>query len=425
MEPGLDGPGRDIEDLGHVHEGQVEVEVQDDDHPAVDVETIELASESITLGDLDRGVRSSRRRRFRRHTQLEQRAALVRARHLVAGAHGRAVEPGIPGVRVTDRANVTPGLHQGILDRVLGTIGVAQDEAGDAIQSRERRFHQLREGFVVPLPGPFDERSLHGRHRFGAGQVPALSQCMSPLVAQTVPVTAGSLALTRLATLPDRKRNLATDIAPLRCDYAPDEALKTQEAVGGTTCTPMDVDLVVRAQQGDQQAFASIARSIAIRLRKMAYGVLRDMDLAEEAAQRAIIAIWRELPGLRDPGRFDAWAYRVLVHICYDERRRFQKHAATSLDGVTMVSSGSDIVHDVHLRDQLERGFERLSLEHRAVIVLHHQLGLPLDEVAEALEIPTGTVKSRLHRAMGQLRASLEADLRRPSPLPASSEAIR
>ena len=187
----------------------------------------------------------------------------------------------------------------------------------------------------------------------------------------------------------------------------------------------MDVDLVVRAQQGDQQAVASIARSIAIRLRKMAYGVLRDMDLAEEAAQRAIIAIWRELPGLRDPGRFDAWAYRVLVHICYDERRRFQKHAATSLDGVTMVSSGSDIVHDVHLRDQLERGFERLSLEHRAVIVLHHQLGLPLDEVAEALEIPTGTVKSRLHRAMGQLRASLEADLRRPSPLPASSEAIR
>ena len=187
----------------------------------------------------------------------------------------------------------------------------------------------------------------------------------------------------------------------------------------------MDVDLIARAQQGDQQAFASIARSIAIRLRKMAYGVLRDMDLAEDAAQRAIVAIWRELPRLRDPHRFEAWAYRVLVRICYDERRRVQKHAATSLDGVAMLPSESDVSDDVHLRDQLERGFARLSLEHRAVVVLHHQLGLPLDEVAEALDIPTGTAKSRLNRAMGQLRASLEADLRHPSPVPVPNEAIR
>lgn len=202
-------------------------------------------------------------------------------------------------------------------------------------------------------------------------------------------------------------------------------ARDTQEAVGGTTCAPMDVDLIIRAQQGDQQAFASIARSIAIRLRKMAYGVLRDMDLAEESAQQAIITIWRELPRLREPHRFDAWCYRVLARICYAERRRVQKHEATPLDGVTTLPSGSDIAHGVLLRDQLERGFARLSLEHRAVVVLHHQLGLPLDEVAEALDIPTGTVKSRLHRATAQLRASLEADLRRPVPVPASNEAIR
>ncbi|MGD8486358.1 MAG: sigma-70 family RNA polymerase sigma factor [Chloroflexota bacterium] len=187
----------------------------------------------------------------------------------------------------------------------------------------------------------------------------------------------------------------------------------------------MDVELVIRAQQGDQQAFASIARSIAIRLRKMAYGVLRDMDLAEESAQQAIVTIWRELPRLRDPRRFDAWCYRVLARVCYAERRRIRKHEATSLDGVSRLPSASDISHGVLLRDQLERGFARLSLEHRAVVVLHHQFGLPLDEVAEALDIPTGTVKSRLHRAMGQLRASLEADLRHPSPVPASNEAVR
>lgn len=187
----------------------------------------------------------------------------------------------------------------------------------------------------------------------------------------------------------------------------------------------MDVDLIVRAQQGDQQAFASIASGIAIRLRKMAYGVLRDMDLAEESAQQAVVTIWRELPRLRDPRRFDAWCYRVLARICYAERRRVQKHEATRLDGVTVLPSGTDISHDVLLRDQLERGFARLSLEHRAVVVLHHQIGLSLDEVAEALDIPTGTVKSRLHRAMALLRSSLEADLRRPPPVSMSNEAIR
>lgn len=187
----------------------------------------------------------------------------------------------------------------------------------------------------------------------------------------------------------------------------------------------MDVDLVVRAQHGDQQAFASIARGIAIRLRKAAYGVLRDMDLAEESAQQAIVTIWRELPRLRDPRRFDAWCYRILARICYAERRRAQKHEVASLEGACGLPSRSDLSHDVLLRDQLERGFARLSLEHRAVVVLHHQLDLPLDEVAEALGVPTGTVKSRLHRAMAQLRASLEADLRHPHPVTASNEAIR
>jgi RNA polymerase sigma-70 factor (ECF subfamily) len=157
----------------------------------------------------------------------------------------------------------------------------------------------------------------------------------------------------------------------------------------------------------------------------MAYGVLRDMDLAEESAQQAIVTIWRELPRLRDPRRFDAWCYRVLARICHAERRRVQKHRVTQLDGVTMLPSGSDISHGVLLRDQLERGFARLSLEHRAVVVLHHQLGLPLDEVSEVLDVPIGTVKSRRHRAMAPLRASLEADLRRPHPVPASNEAIR
>jgi RNA polymerase sigma-70 factor (ECF subfamily) len=71
-------------------------------------------------------------------------------------------------------------------------------------------------------------------------------------------------------------------------------------------------------------------------------------------------------------------------------------------------------------RDQLERGFRRLSVDHRAVVVLHHYLDLPLDEVAETLGVPVGTVRSRLHHAMRGLRAALDADAR-----PASREAAR
>lgn len=177
----------------------------------------------------------------------------------------------------------------------------------------------------------------------------------------------------------------------------------------------MNVDLVIRAQQGDQQAFASLATDIGIRLRKVAFGVLRDMDLAEEAAQQSLLAIWRDLPRLRDPARFEPWCFRLLVRRCQAERRRQAKRAAVPLDTLPLQPAIADASHGVALRDQLARGFARLSLEHRAVVVLHHQLGLSLDEVGEALDVPTGTVKSRLHRAMQQLRASLEADLRAPS----------
>jgi RNA polymerase sigma-70 factor (ECF subfamily) len=71
-----------------------------------------------------------------------------------------------------------------------------------------------------------------------------------------------------------------------------------------------------------------------------------------------------------------------------------------------------DGVTTVHDRDQLERGFRRLSIDHRAVVVLHHYLDLALPEVADALGVPEGTVRSRLHYAMRALRAALDADAR-------------
>ena len=177
----------------------------------------------------------------------------------------------------------------------------------------------------------------------------------------------------------------------------------------------MDTDLVKRAQHGDEEAFASLAVAAGDRLHAVAHRILRDIDLAEDATQRALLAIWRDLPQLRDPSRFDAWSYRLLVRACYAEGRRSRKWTPNMRllpsDEPTQADGSSAVVD----RDQLERGFRRLSVDHRAVVVLHHYLDMPLDRVADTLGIPRGTARSRLHHAMRALRAALDADAR-PTP---------
>ena len=173
----------------------------------------------------------------------------------------------------------------------------------------------------------------------------------------------------------------------------------------------MDTDLVVLAQHGDKGAFALIAAGIADRFLAVSRRILRDIDLAEDATQQALLAIWQDLPGLRDPARFDAWSYKVLVRACYTEGRKARRWAPnlTLLDDVL---AADDTLSSVVDREQLERGFRRLSLDHRAVVVLYHYLDMPLDGIAEALDIPLGTAHSRLHHAMRGLRAALDADSR-------------
>jgi RNA polymerase sigma-70 factor, ECF subfamily len=174
----------------------------------------------------------------------------------------------------------------------------------------------------------------------------------------------------------------------------------------------MDTDLVIRAQRGDEEAFASLAVAAGDRLHAVAHRILRDLDLAEDATQQALLAIWRDLPQLRDPARFDAWSYRLLVRACYAEGERERRWAPNLRLLPSDVSATSDDVESVADRDQLERGFRRLSIDHRAVVVLHYYLDLPVDRVAEVLDVPRGTVRSRLHYAMRALRAALDADAR-------------
>jgi RNA polymerase sigma factor (sigma-70 family) len=186
----------------------------------------------------------------------------------------------------------------------------------------------------------------------------------------------------------------------------------------------MDEGLIRRAQDGDPDAFRALAITQHPRLFAAAYGILRDRDLAQDAVQRALVDVWRHFRSLRDPDRFEGWSYRILVHACYAEA----KGVPTTLidDGpVLRQPVTADDFGRVDDRDQLERAFQRLSIEHRAVVVLHHLADMPLDAVAEALEVKVGTVKSRLHRAMGELRAAIEADARPAPALPLGREVTR
>ena len=172
----------------------------------------------------------------------------------------------------------------------------------------------------------------------------------------------------------------------------------------------MDAGLVTAAQRGDEEAFASLVLAVGARLHGVAHRILRDLDLAEDATQQALLTIWQDLPQLRDPARFEAWAYRLLVRACYRQGRATRRWAPNLHLLQADEPRAPEGVASVHDRDQLERGFRRLSIDHRAVVVLHHYLDLSLDEVAETLGVPIGTVRSRLYYAMRGLRAALDAD---------------
>ena len=172
----------------------------------------------------------------------------------------------------------------------------------------------------------------------------------------------------------------------------------------------MDRDLVEQARRGDREAFAVLVHQVSDSLYAVAQRILRDPGLAEDALQNALVLAWRRLPHLREPDRFEAWIHRILVHACYDESQRARQWTANvrvlPIDGPT-TPDGTAAVAD---RDELERAFRRLPIDQRAVFVLHHYLGLPLVEIAEMLEIPAGTARSRLHYATRGLRDALTAE---------------
>jgi RNA polymerase sigma-70 factor (ECF subfamily) len=174
----------------------------------------------------------------------------------------------------------------------------------------------------------------------------------------------------------------------------------------------VDRDLVERAQRGSREAYADLIRVRGDRLFALAQRILRDVDRTEDAVQDALVIAWRDLPMLRDPDRFDAWLHRLVVRSCIAEatrnRRLFAQLRVLPVD----LPSANDEFLSVADRDELERGFRRLPAEQRVILALRHYAGLEPTQIADALGIPAGTARSRLHHAHRAMRAALDADAR-------------
>lgn len=169
---------------------------------------------------------------------------------------------------------------------------------------------------------------------------------------------------------------------------------------------------VAEAMEGDAEAFTCLVRESGGRLLAIAYRILRDLPAAEDAVQLTLVTAWRTLPGLRDPDRFGAWLDRILVRTCMAEARRSGRRMTVRIAHAPDIADHSNALHRVAARDEMERGFRRLTPEQRAVVVLRYYADLRQEEIAEVLDIPAGTVKSRLHHATSALRTALEADAR-------------
>jgi RNA polymerase sigma-70 factor (ECF subfamily) len=176
-------------------------------------------------------------------------------------------------------------------------------------------------------------------------------------------------------------------------------------------------ELVERARSGDLDAFDDLARASITRLYAIATLILRDTQRAQDAVQDALLAAWQDSHAIRDPDAWDAWLHRLTVRACYKvarrERRRIGVEVPEAVDAdVVGIPDHASLVVE---RDRLDREVGRLPIDQRAVMVVHYYLDQPISVVAEILDIPVGTAKSRLHHGLAALRHSIgpETD---PSP---------
>jgi len=170
-------------------------------------------------------------------------------------------------------------------------------------------------------------------------------------------------------------------------------------------------DVVMAAQRGDRLAFTQLARREGDRALQLAYAIVGSRSDAEEIVQDSLFQAWLALPRLRDPSRWSAWFRRLLVNAARDRARRVVRLAEVPIDDVARsLGAPGERFTSLADRDELRQALDGLPTDDRTIIALRYGADLEVPDIADALSIPLGTAKSRLHRALGRLRATLGAD---------------
>jgi RNA polymerase sigma-70 factor (ECF subfamily) len=169
-------------------------------------------------------------------------------------------------------------------------------------------------------------------------------------------------------------------------------------------------DLVAAAASGDGDAFDRLVASRIDRTYRTARAILGNDPDARDVVQDAWLSAWRQVGTLRDRTAFDPWLDRIVVNACRSALRRRGAVREIPMPDVFDPAAGVPGPEHVTERDAVERAFERLDADKRAILVLHHVHGAPVAAIATALGIPEGTVKWRLHAARSALARAMEQE---------------
>ena len=176
-----------------------------------------------------------------------------------------------------------------------------------------------------------------------------------------------------------------------------------------------DRSLVDRAHHGDLDAFEELMHARIDAIYRLSYAIVGDEADARDSTQETFIAAWRRIRELRDPDRFDAWLQRIAVNaarMTLRSRGRRRVREIPSGDVEALAAASDRAAPERPDPDRLSAALDRLPVEQRSILVLHHLEGHGLAELAEILDVPVGTVKSRLHTARRALEAALTAEAR-------------
>lgn len=186
-----------------------------------------------------------------------------------------------------------------------------------------------------------------------------------------------------------------------------------------STSSITDEQLVKGCQQGDCHSFRLLYRRYQQRVRSTLYQ-LCGSEMLDDLVQEVFLRAWKGLPKLREANYFSTWLYRISWNVASDRRKKLAQYqprldkTKSNLDPSdepNLTASNSQDTPDLmrlHYQDLVQRGLQTLSLEHRAVLILHDLEDLPQQEIAQILNIPKGTVKSRLFYARNALKKFLQ-----------------